>query len=122
MFPPHILDARRTCLYVTVTSPFNSRNNFDNSHLLRAEVEKGRKYLEKCSRLNLHFTPFALDCFGRLVPAAITVVDILASVTANHKNISVAAARSEIINKVCFTTMKFTAAAILDRQLPGQLV
>jgi hypothetical protein len=115
--PTNILEARKTCLDVTIVSPFKRLDNKNDSHLIQAETDKVRKYENKCNRLNLKFIPFSLDCFGRMGPKATWVVDSLAVLLATYKNFPVAVARSDIVNKLCFTAMKFTAAAIVDRRL-----
>lgn len=117
--PAFSLDTRQTCLDVTIVSPF-TKTFVDDEHLLDAERLKLHKYQRQCDNINLNMTPFAMDCFGKLGPMAISVVGYLAKITAKKLNISEPAARSEIVNKLCFTTMKLTAAAILNRQLPGR--
>jgi hypothetical protein len=117
--PAFSLDTRPTCLDVTIVSPY-TKTFVGEQHLLEAEQLKLHKYQRQCNNIDLNMTPFAMDCFGKLGPMAISVVGYLAKITAKKLNISEPAARSDIVNKVCFTAMKLTAAAILNRQLPGR--
>ena len=112
--------SKRSCVDVSVTSAFSALSK-EKSAIQIATDLKNKRYLEKCNKNNLHFSPFILDSLGNIGPDALKIIDFIGSAAADLDGSNKGKLCYLLKQRIIFNTVSYSAAAIIEGKLRSRV-